>query len=89
MLEKKLLLENKLGLHTRAASKLVNTANRYTSKINIQYEGRQVDSKSIMKVLTLGAPNGAEVTVTVDGADEAKAMESMIALIQENFGELE
>ena len=78
---------NKLGLHARAASRLVNCASGYASEIRIVRGARAVNAKSIMGVLTLAAARGAELVIEVEGADQRQALEALTALIEGRFGE--
>jgi len=82
-----LIIQNKLGLHTRAAAKVVDTAKRFGSKIELSFNDRTVDAKSIMGVITLGAQKDHEVTVVIDGDDEQRALEALQRLVDEKFGE--
>ena len=78
---------NKLGLHARAAAKLVQAANRFKSEIALEKDGQTVNGKSIMGVLMLAAAQGTEVTVRCEGADAAEALAAIAALIEDGFGE--
>jgi phosphocarrier protein len=78
---------NKLGLHARAASRLVNCASGYASEIRIVRGTRAVNAKSIMGVLTLAAARGAELVIEAEGADQQQALEALTTLIGERFGE--
>ena len=78
---------NKLGLHARAASRLVNCASGYASEIRIVKGTRAVNAKSIMGVLTLAAARGAELVIEVEGADQQQALEALTTLIEKRFGE--
>jgi phosphocarrier protein HPr len=78
---------NKLGLHARAASRLVNCASGFASEIRLVRGTRSVNGKSIMGVLTLAAARGTELVVEADGADEQRALEAVTDLIHERFGE--
>ena len=78
---------NKLGLHARAASRLVNCASGFASDIRLVKGTRSVNGKSIMGVLTLAASRGTELVVEADGADEQMAIEAVTGLIAERFGE--
>lgn len=82
-----LRLVNRLGLHARAASKLVQTASRFDSEIWLEYNGRRINAKSIMGVLLLGAPCGAELSVELDGDDAEHALEALQELVDQRFGE--
>lgn len=87
MLEQSIEIINKLGLHARAAGKLVETTSRFTSDVTIEKEGRNVDGKSIMAMMMLAAAKGTTINVKVNGEDEEAAMEAIIALINDRFGE--
>ena len=89
MIERQVKLINRLGLHARAASKLVQTASRFESETWVERNGRCVNAKSIMGVLLLAAPCGSELLLRTDGADEVEAMDSLQSLIEERFGESE
>ena len=78
---------NKLGLHARAATKLVNCASGFDAEVNIARGARKVNAKSIMGVLTLAAAIGTELTIETDGSDEGAAMEAVTGLFQDYFGE--
>ena len=80
---------NKLGLHARASTKLTQTASQFSSEIWIERNGRRVNSKSIMGVMMLAASKGSVVTLETNGADESAAMEALVTLINNRFGEPE
>ena len=87
MISREVTICNKLGLHARAASKLVNCASRFASEIWLQRGEREINGKSIMGVLTLAAGRGTQITVHADGQDETQALEEIEKLIQDRFGE--
>ena len=87
MLEENLEIINKLGLHARAAAKLVSTAGRFASRVEIELGGQTSDAKSIMAVMMLAASKGSQIIVRTDGADEAQAMSAVSALINNYFDE--
>lgn len=87
MIHQQVTIQNKLGLHTRAAAKLVDTAKRYGSKIELMFRDRTVDCKSIMGVITLGAQKDNVVDVLLSGEDEQQAFEAIQRLVNEKFGE--
>ena len=87
--KKNLTIINKLGLHARAASKLVATASRYESRIIIDRNGQEADAKSIMSVLMLAASQGTDLVVTASGPDADEALEQIEALIHDRFEETE
>lgn len=89
MLKQTLRIVNKLGLHARAAAKLVKLASAFESQVQVKRQQREVNGKSIMGVMLLAASKGTEIELTVDGADEIKAMEELSQLIQGGFGEEE
>ena len=87
MLNQQITIINKLGLHTRAAAKLVAMAAKFESKIEITRNDHKIDAKSIMGVMMLAAGLGAEVEVEIEGEDEREAMDGLAALINDKFGE--
>jgi len=87
MLCEQIEIVNQLGLHARAAAKLVATASKFGSKITIAKDGKEVDGKSIMSVMMLAASIGSIVEIKTDGADEADAMAAIKDLINDKFGE--
>ena len=80
-------LKNKEGLHARPAMKLVELASSFEAEITIRHNGRAVDSKSIMSVLTLGASRGAVLEITICGDDAEKAMSAIGRLFEGKFDE--
>ncbi|MAZ57626.1 MAG: phosphocarrier protein HPr [Gammaproteobacteria bacterium] len=87
MKERKIVINNKLGLHARAAAKIVTLTNKFDSIINIINGNKTADAKSIMKILMLSAPKGTEIKITADGKDEVLALDSLETLIKEKFDE--
>jgi phosphocarrier protein HPr len=87
--ERRITIINRLGLHARAASKFVNVTNRYTSRINVANAGKVVNGKSIMSVMLLAATQGTELLLEIDGDDEQEALQAIVSLIEEKFGESE
>jgi phosphocarrier protein HPr len=80
---------NKLGLHARAAAKLVGVASHFESSVLLEKSGSQVNGKSIMGVMMLAAGKGSKITITVDGNDEETALTAVLELINNRFGESE
>ncbi|HEX7270848.1 MAG TPA: HPr family phosphocarrier protein [Casimicrobiaceae bacterium] len=78
---------NKLGLHARAAAKLTQLAAKYQCDVSLARNGRKVNAKSIMGVMMLAAGKGSTVVLETDGPDEAEAMDAILALIADYFGE--
>ena len=87
MITKKLTILNKLGLHARAAAKVVSTANEFESTIIITKDGKNADARSIMKLLMLSASQGTRISVLVDGIDQEDAMKSIEKLFNNKFDE--
>lgn len=87
MKKEQLIIQNARGIHTRAAAKLVDTAKKFESKIELVYRDRVVDCKSIMGVITLGAQKDNELDVIANGADEEEALTAIRKLIDNKFGE--
>lgn len=80
-------IANKLGLHARAAAKLVEAAARFQSVIQIRKDGETVDARSILGLMMLNARAGSEIEVTAEGSDAGEALAAVVALIQAKFGE--
>lgn len=89
MLEKKITIKNRLGIHARAAVKFVNTANRFKSTVRVVKDGDEIDGKSILGILTLAAVQGTEIILKVSGEDEDRALSALVGLINNNFLEKE
>lgn len=89
MIRQELEIRNKLGLHARAAAKLVQCANRFESEVRVERRGQSVNGKSIMGVMMLAASQGTTVVVEAAGADEQEAMAAIEQLILDRFGEPE
>ncbi len=87
MIEKEQEIINKLGLHARAAAKLVHLASRFDSQVELVKDGEEVDAKSILGVLLLAAGKGSQVVVRCSGSDEEAACAAIVDLIAERFGE--
>ncbi len=78
---------NKLGLHARASAKLTKVASGYACEVWLSRNGRRVNAKSIMGVMMLAAGKGSSVQIETTGADEDAALQAIIALIADRFGE--
>lgn len=89
MVEGEIDVVNRLGLHARAAAKLVHLASRYRSAVSLVVDGEEVDAKSILGILLLAASQGTRVVVRCDGDDEEAAMSAIRELFAERFGESE
>jgi len=89
MIKKELRIENRLGLHARAAAQIVKSASAFASKITLIKDGLEVDGKSIMGIMMLAAAKGSSVLLQVEGADENGALAELERLFQDKFGEKE
>ena len=89
MTERSLEIKNKLGLHARAAAKLVHTSARFKSDIKIRKGDEEVDGKSILGILLLAAGRGTTITLKADGEDEREALDAIENLIDAKFDEIE
>jgi phosphocarrier protein len=89
MVEREVVIVNKLGLHARAAAKLVTLASGFSSDINLSRNQRRVNGKSIMGVMMLAASMGTTVTISADGPDQQTALDAITKLINDRFGEAE
>jgi phosphocarrier protein len=89
MPQREVEIVNKLGLHARASAKLTQLASRFACEVWLARGGRRVNAKSIMGVMMLAAAKGAKVVVETDGADADVAMDEIVALIADRFGEAE
>ncbi|PZO08653.1 MAG: phosphocarrier protein HPr [Lysobacteraceae bacterium] len=87
MLERELKVANRLGLHARAAAKLVQLLSGFTSRVTLTGRGREVNAKSIMGVLLLAAAPGATLLIRVEGEDEQAALDAAAALFDRRFDE--
>ena len=87
MLQRDTTIINKLGLHARASAKLTQLVGSFNSQVKMSRNGRQVDAKSIMGVMMLAAGIGSTVSIETDGPDEQEAMDALLALIANRFGE--
>ena len=87
MIERELLIANKLGLHARATAKLVQVLSGYRCSATLNAKGREVNAKSIMGVMLLAAAHGTTVVLRVDGEDEAAAADAVAALFERRFDE--
>jgi len=80
-------IANELGMHARAATKFVQTANRHHSEITVEKDGQVVNGKSIMGVLLLVASKGTRIKVTAEGDDAEAALAALSQLVRDKFGE--
>ena len=87
MLTREPQIINKLGLHARASAKLTQLAGKFTCEVWMSKGSRRINAKSIMGVMMLAAGKGSTVTIETDGKDENEAMDALLALIADYFGE--
>ncbi len=80
-------ISNKLGLHARASAKLTKLVGSFACDVWMARNGRRINAKSIMGVMMLAAGLGSEVEIETDGPDEQQAMDALLALINDKFGE--
>ena len=89
MVERDVEIKNKLGLHARAAAKLVHIASRFKADIKIRKGDEEVDGKSILGILLLAAGRGSTIRLRADGEDERDALDAIEKLIEAKFDEVE
>jgi len=87
MIEQEIVISNRLGLHARAAAKLVHMASDFCCDVIIKTNGEEIDAKSILGLLGLGAAQGTQVAIACDGEDEEDALAAVTGLIGDHFGE--
>ena len=87
MVQKKVLVENELGLHARPAAMFVQLANKFKSEVGIEKDGQKVNGKSIMGVMMLAAAKGSNIIIRAEGEDAQEAVDSLENLVKEKFGE--
>jgi len=89
MISETVSIANKLGLHARAASVFVKKASTFKAKVVVSTSKRQADGKNIMAMMLLEAAYGKDLTITIEGPDEDLAMQALMELINDRFGEAE
>jgi phosphocarrier protein HPr len=87
MIEREVEIVNRLGLHARAAAKLVHTSGAFQSRVTVIKDGEEVDAKSILGILLLAAGQGSQITLRCQGPDEEEALRAVSALIADRFDE--
>lgn len=87
IMEAKVVIANKAGIHARPASMLVQTATKFQSKIKLAAKGKSIDAKSILMIMSLGLVKGTEVVISADGADADAAVKALKDLVESKFGE--
>jgi len=87
MVSRRVVIDNALGMHARAAARFARVACGYASNIRVERHGTVMDGKSIMGLLLLAAPRGSEIVVSAEGGDEDQALAALCALVERGFGE--
>jgi phosphocarrier protein len=87
VLRKQFIVRNKLGLHARAAAKIVQASNHFQSRIRIIKNSREADAKSMLSILTLSCVQGTRIEVCAEGEDAAEAIAALAVLFDDKFGE--
>jgi len=87
MIKANVTISNKLGLHARASAKLTKLAGGFHCDVHMSRNGRRVNAKSIMGVMMLAAGLGSDIEIETDGPDERSAMDALVAMINDKFGE--
>ncbi|MBZ2175658.1 HPr family phosphocarrier protein [Schnuerera sp. xch1] len=88
MISKNVILNNEVGLHARPAAVFVQTANKFSCNVYIEFNGKKVNGKSIIGVMSLGAFDGEEITIIANGVDEKQAIEELIDLVENGLNDL-
>lgn len=84
-----IVIQNKLGLHARAASKFAKTGGRFSSSLKVLCKGKSIDGKSIMSLMLLAASKGTKIEIQANGNDEQEVLDALIELINNKFDEEE
>jgi phosphocarrier protein len=87
VVSRSVIVQNSLGMHARAAARFVRAASAFRSRILVARHSRVMDGKSIMGLLLLAAPRGAQLTISAEGDDEREALDTLSALVERGFGE--
>ena len=87
MLQREVEVVNKLGLHGPASAKLTELAAKFQCDVSVAHRGRKVNAKSFMGVMMLVAGKGSRIVLETDGPDESEALDAIVALIEDRFGE--
>ena len=87
MVVKEVVVQNQIGLHARPATFFIQKANEFKSSIWVEKDGRRVNAKSLLGVLSLGIVGDTEIKIIVDGVDEAEALDALIKLVESGFAD--
>ncbi len=88
MISETVVIQNRVGLHSRPATSFIQKANEYKCSVWIEKNERRVNAKSLLGVLSLGVLQGTEINIIADGADERDAIQAMVALVHSDFSEI-
>lgn len=86
-MEREITITNKTGLHARPATIFVSEANKYKCEIKVEKDGKLVNAKSIMGILSLGVSQGAKIRIIANGENETEAVNALVKLVENKFGE--
>jgi phosphotransferase system HPr (HPr) family protein len=87
MIQQEFTIQNKVGLHARPAAVFVQTTVKFKSNVIVEKDGKEINAKSIIGVLSLGAEKGSKIIIKIEGEDEQEAMKALKELVHNNFGE--
>ena len=87
--EARVVLTNRMGLHARPSTQIATTVGRFASEVQVAKDGLAVDAKSVLELLMLAAECGTELTVTAQGPDAEEAVQAVVRLVQDRFGEID
>ena len=88
MISETVVIQNKVGLHSRPATSFIQKANEYKCSVWIEKNERRVNAKSLLGVLSLGVLQGTEISIITDGPDEVDAIDAMVSLVNSDFSDL-
>ena len=88
MISETVVIQNKVGLHSRPATSFIQKANEYRCSVWIEKNERRVNAKSLLGVLSLGVLQGTEISIITDGPDERDAIDAMVSLINSDFSDI-
>ncbi|SHK02431.1 HPr family phosphocarrier protein [Tepidibacter formicigenes] len=87
-MEKRVIIKNESGIHARPAGVFVKKASEFKSQVEIEFNGKKVNAKSIMGIMSLGLSKGNEINIIANGEDAQEAVNELAALIESGFGEI-
>jgi len=86
-MEREVVITNKLGLHARPATVFVQEAGKYKCNVMVEKDGKSINAKSILGILSLGITNGNTIKIKTEGENEAEALEALVKIVENKFGE--